>query len=277
MAGSEQQPEVTGGPALRRIVLLAEYDGTRYHGLQRQGHTPLTIQQEFESAVGRLGVTEPDFVASGRTDSGVHATGQAVALNVPAEPPVRKYLRTFNALLPADIRVRAVAECPEGFSPRFDARRRTYIYRVCALEPVPPLQRNFVAFAKTDLDVERTRAAAAAFEGRWELSAWRSAICQATRTLLTIDECTAVPPHRDERTGEALPWWTFRTAARSFLHHQVRLMAGAIVAVGSGRLGLEELRNALAAGERPKSVVMMPACGLCLARVEFDPERDPFR
>ncbi len=277
MPAGDDTPDPGLSSPLQRIVVLTEYDGTRYHGLQRQGHTELTIQHEFESAVARLGVEQPDFVASGRTDAGVHARGQVLALNVPSRQPVRRYLRTLNALLPEDIRVRAVAECPDGFSPRFDALRRTYLYRVCALEPVPPLARHFVAFAKTALDEGRTVAAASLFVGRREMAAWRSSICQATRTFLTIDECTAIAPHTDQRTGEAVPWWTFRIAARSFLHHQVRLMAGAFVAAGSGRLPLDELRTALVEGGRPKSAAMMPARGLCLAKVEFDPERDPFR
>lgn len=261
----------------RRLLLRVEYDGTRYHGLQRQDHTTLTIQQAFEDAAGRLGVTDCRFAASGRTDSGVHATGQVIALDLPAGMSLHRVTGAMNALLPADIRVRETAPCPPDFSPRFDARQRTYLYRLCALEPVPPLERHRVAFIKAALDPDRTREAARAFVGRWELDAWRSSICQATRTLLTIDECEALPPRRDERTGEDQPWWTIRVRARSFLHHQVRFMAGAVVACGSGKLPIEELRAALAEGRRPVCVTKLPARGLCLLRVDWEPGVDPFR
>ena len=260
---------------MRRVALLVEYDGTSYHGVQRQENTRETIQEYLENAARSLGSLDPAFIASGRTDAGVHALGQVVAVTIPEKIEERRLALAFNHHLPNAIRVRRAAVCAPDFSPRLDARKRTYIYRFTAAETVPPLFARFVAYIGYQVDPELIQQAAAAFVGRWELCEWRSSICQAERTLLTIDECLATPPAPDT-LGEIRRWWEIRVRARSFLHHQVRFMAGGVIAVGSGRLPLEELKSALAAGKRPTIVKKESAVGLCMTHVEFAEGRDPF-
>jgi tRNA pseudouridine38-40 synthase len=247
-----------------------EYDGTAFFGLQAQPTGERTVQGEIESAARRLGSESIDFVAAGRTDTGVHALGQVVAISLPERLPIRRVSLSMNAVLPADIRVRQAAECSPDFSPRFDAIRRLYLYRLSARAEPSPLERHMVARTTYRLDPEATTKAASLFVGRWELAAWRSSICQAKRTFLTIEQASAAAPDED------FPHWRIQFAARSFLHHQVRLMVGAIVACGAGRLTTDELAQALGKGLRPAQVMMMPACGLCLARVDFPTDRDPF-
>jgi len=255
---------------LRRFLLQVEYDGTRFAGLQRQLHTEETVQGALEAAARHLGSTDPDFIASGRTDSGVHALGQVVALNLPAKLETRRVGLAFHALLPDDIRIRRVVDCPEGFSPRFDAIQRVYHYRMVSMKFPNPLERHMVARIPFRLDADLVHEATALFPGRWELKEWRSSTCQAKRTHLNIDLASAEAPNQDRAH------WRLTFAARSFLHHQVRFMVGGIVAVACGRLKLEELRDALAGGYRPGVVAMQPACGLCLAQVNFPADKNPF-
>jgi len=278
MAGEEEARRVDAPLALgyRRAALLLEYDGGGYRGLQWQREERNTVQERVEEACAKLGVPEAGFVAAGRTDTGVHAVGQVVAVNLPAKFEERRIGLALNSLLPMDIRVRKAAFCAPDFSPRHDAVMRTYIYRLCAGVPVTPVLRNYVAQKHCRLDPVLTQAAAAAFVGQWELCEWRSSICQAKRTFLTITEASATPP-AEEGSEELRPYWQFRFRARSFLHHQVRFMVGGVVAVGRGRLSLEELIAALRAGKRPGIVQVEPACGLTFTRVEFAEGKNPFQ
>lgn len=261
----------------RRAALLVEYDGTDYQGLQWQAHTSETIQGKVEDAVRRLGAPVPKFICAGRTDAGVHASGQVIAVNVPMRIEERRIALAMNAVLPRDIRVRRACHCAEDFSPRHDAIMRTYVYRLCARTEVPPLARRFTAFTPHLLDEERAMLAAEAFRGKWELKEWRSGSCQALRTFLTISEARATPPRlAPDDAGEMDPSWRFLFRARSFLHHQVRFMVGAVVAVGCGRLTVDELRAALVGGTRPAVVKMESACGLCLTEVRFAEGKNPF-
>lgn len=257
----------------RRVALLVEYDGTAFRGLQWQPPPARTVQGVMEAALERLGSGTPGFVAAGRTDAGVHADGQVVAVNVPLRLGTARIRTALNALLPEDVRVRRARDCPGNFSPRFDAIRRHYVYRLCSREPVPPVLRHCVAYTPRALDPAAVRGAAEVFHGKWELREWRSSSCQSKRTLLTIESVRVYPP---DAAGAARPCWEFHVAARSFLHHQVRFMIGAFTAVGSGKLAVEALRVALEAGKRPAIVKVEPARGLTLARVDFKPGSDPF-
>jgi tRNA pseudouridine38-40 synthase len=258
--------------------MLVEYDGGAFNGLQKQNHTANTVQAHIEHAVRTLGSSDPNFAAAGRTDAGVHALGQVVAVDVPSRLAERRLALALNAVLPPAIRIRRAVHCAADFHPRLDARMRTYVYRIASRDPVPPMFRVFVAQTLDKLDPEKTRAAARLFQGRREFRQWRSSECQGRRTVLTIEEVTVHAPGEGP-IGEDLggcQYWRFLVRARSFLHHQVRFMAGALTAVGGGRLTLEELQEALSRGERPGAVRCEPACGLCFTRVEYPGDKDPF-
>lgn len=260
---------------MNRLALRVEYDGSGFAGLQRQRDGDRTIQGEIERVTRTLGASEDvHFAAAGRTDSGVHALGQVVAVDAPPKLELRRAGRSFNALLPPDVRVREVAEVPAEWSPRFDAAARSYRYLLVAGVPMPPLIRNMAAWTPLAFDRDLAVAAARSFRGRWELGEWRSSICQATRTLLTIDEADAIPPSGSGHFGLA---YEISFRARSFLHHQVRLMVGGVAAVATGKLALAELQSSLAAGKRPQCATNFPACGLTFMRVDFVAGKDPFQ
>lgn len=255
---------------LRPAALLTEYDGTNFHGLQAQENQPGdTIQEALERAAAAIGASDPQFVASGRTDAGVHAIGQVVRMALPAKIEDRRLPLALNAHLPAEIRIRKAATVSPEFNPRFDARQRNYLYRFCEGDP-PPIYRHFVTLVRGALDERLTRAAADCFIGYWELEQWRSSICQSQRTKLHINQCRALPPMLGH------PYWQLSVCARSFLHNQVRFMAGAVIAAGTGRLPLGELSTALRGGVRPEIIKKEAALGLCFAKVEFEEANDPF-
>jgi len=253
----------------RRVAALVEYDGTRFQGFQRQPEGR-TVAGVIEEAATKLGSRDPWLGCAGRTDAGVHANGQVVAFWMPKQFEERRLKLALNAVLPEDVRVRDARTCSNDFDPRREAIQRSYVYRLCSGEPVPPLMRFMVAEHVRPLDLDMLSAAFALFAGEWEFREWRAAQCQGTRTHLRITEASVTPPVRDER------WVTFTISSRSFLHNMVRFLVGGAIAVGRGKVSVDDLRVALAEGRRPSCVVPADACGLTLARVTYPTDRDPF-
>jgi len=260
---------------LARLAFTVEYDGTDFQGLQGQPSGP-TIQGEFERVARVLGVEDCRFRASGRTDAGVHARGQVVALHLPARVAAKHPMGAMNWHLPESIRVRRVAFVGEDFDPRRDAIRRTYRYDLCGGQALPPLGRGRMGVAKARLDIDLMRAAAAVLSGTHDFRAWRSSQCQAGRTVLAIETFTVDP--WPDRAPHGSDDQTFRieVSCRSFLHRMVRFLVGGLVRAGSGKLTSRELQRCLDAGELPPRVAPADACGLSLERVEYPPEKDPF-
>ncbi len=254
----------------RRVAAIVEYDGTNFCGFQRQP-TGRTVAGVIEDAAKKLGSLDPWLGCAGRTDAGVHADGQVVAFWMPDSFAERRLKLALNAVLPDDVRVREARTCPADFDPRRDAIQRTYHYRLCSGEPVPPLMRFMVAEHVRPLDTGLLVNAFEVFRGEWEFQEWRAAKCQGTRTRLLIAEASVAPPGPGER------WVTYTISSRSFLHNMVRFLVGGSIAVAQGKLSVDELRAALAEGKRPSCVVPADACGLTLARVTYPVERDPFR
>jgi tRNA pseudouridine38-40 synthase len=253
---------------------VVEYDGTAYEGFQRQRGAP-TIAGTLEDAARRIGAPEdPMLRVAGRTDAGVHAEGQVVALSVPAKFDARRLCLALNSNLPHDIRIRRAAPCTDDFDPRRDARRRTYVYRLCAGVPVPPLWRHMAAYYAQPMPLDAIAEALSCYLGQHDFRAWRSSTCEAKRTLLTIERAEILFPDPDAPVPRRHAEITI--AARSFLHHMVRFLVGGAVAVARGRVTVAQLRECIARGERPREVMPAPACGLVLQRVDYAEGRDPF-
>lgn len=267
----------TPGP-LVRIAAIVEYDGTDFLGLQRQARGP-TIQGAIEDAARAFGVEDCRFAASGRTDAGVHARGQVVALDLPAHLVGKRknIVSAINWHLPETIRVRRTALAPEGFDPRRNARRRTYRYLLCAGQPHPPLALRTMGRVRAHLELVPMIAACNVLaEREWDFRAWRSTMCQAKRTRLRLLEARVEPwpdraPHAQDGQTFAL---TF--ACRSFLHRMVRYLVGGVAEAGAGRLGTETLRAHLDEGTLPPGVNPAEARGLSLESVFYPPDKDPF-
>jgi tRNA pseudouridine38-40 synthase len=263
---------------LRRTAMIVEYDGTDFVGLQRQDDGA-SIQGEMERVARLLGVMESDatFRASGRTDAGVHARGQVITLLVPESIAEQSVASAFNWHLPVSIRVRRAVSCSEDFDPRRDARKRSYRYLLCGGQPLPALMRHRMGHIASRLDLGAMREAAEVLRGEHDFKAWRSAQCQATRTVLNL-EVSQVHEWRDA-APHAMDTQTFELIfeCRSFLHRMVRFLVGGIARVGAGKLSMGDLMVSLVDGSLPPRVAPAAACGLSLERVDYEPGRDPFR
>ncbi len=255
-----------------RLRLDLAYDGTDFHGWAVQPSLR-TVQGLLEPALAQvLRLDSAAVTCAGRTDTGVHARGQVVHLDVEraavdacagrsTAPPLQTLLRRLNGVLPPDVRVRAAAEAPEGFDARFSAVWRRYAYRI-ADEPglVDPLVRRTVLAWSRPLDLDAMNAAAAGLVGEQDFAAFckRREGATTIRTLLDLVW---------ERDGTGLAVATVR--ADAFCHHMVRALVGAMVAVGEGRRPPGWAGEVLRAGQRDAAVRVLPARGLTLEEVRY--------
>jgi tRNA pseudouridine38-40 synthase len=249
-----------------RYALLIEYDGRGTVGWQRQA-SGLAIQAIVEDAASRLAGGAPvASVVAGRTDAGVHAAGQVAHIDLPdphAPGTVRDALN-FH-MKPHAVVVLAAAEVAADWSARFSANGRAYRYRILCRRPRPALELGRVWHVERPLDAVAMAEAARALLGRHDFTSFRATSCQAKSPLRTLDRL-AVTRHGDivEIVAEA----------RSFLHHQVRNMAGTLKLVGDGSWPVRRVTEALAARDRRAAGPTAPPEGLCLTAVGYDP--DPF-
>ena len=247
-------------------ALLLEYDGTGFAGWQRQGALP-TLQAALESAAAHLnGGTPPASVVAGRTDAGVHASGQVAMLALPDRHragPVRDGLN-FH-LRPQRLVVLRAAPAPPGWNPRFSAIRRQYEYRILNRRPRPALDLNRAWHVERPLDAAAMHQAAQHLVGWHDFTSFRAAACQARSPLRTLERLDVA------RHGTDV---VITVEARSFLHHQVRNIAGTLALVGTGRVPAGRMPAILAARDRAAAGPTAPPEGLTLLAVNY--ATDPF-
>ena len=200
--------------------------------------------------------------AAGRTDTGVHASGQILHLDLTRDWPARTVMQALNAhLRSALIAVLFCEVADEGFHARFSARGRRYLYRILARSAPAALARGQVWHIKQPLNVDAMHQAAQALVGRHDFTTFRDAACQARSPIKTLDMATV------QVAGEEV---RLEFAARSFLHRQVRSMTGSLVQVGLDRWTLTDFKAALAACDRSACGPVAPSAGLCLTGVVYD-------
>jgi tRNA pseudouridine38-40 synthase len=259
-------PALSEPPATDRWALLLEYDGTDFVGWQHQG-SGLSVQDVVEQAALRLarGVPPATMVA-GRTDAGVHAAGQVVQLTLPAGYAAERVRDALNFhMKPHPVVVLRAALSPAGWSARFSARSRLYRYRILNRRARPALAVDRVWHVPHPLDAEAMAEGARYLLGQHDFTSFRASACQAKSPLRTLDRLDVL------RTGEVIE---LVAEARSFLHHQVRNMAGTLKLVGEGRWPPERVAAALAARDRAAAGPTAPAAGLTFLTVRYD--EDPF-
>ena len=237
----------------RRFRLTVEYDGAPFVGWQRQTNGP-SVQGALEAAGRRLTGAEAVAVAAGRTDAGVHALGMGAHIDLATTLDARRVREALNALLrPAPVSVLTAADAPEGFHARFSCTGRAYRYRLLDRRAPPALEAGRVWHVPRRLDEGAMAEAAACLVGRHDFTTFRAAQCQADSPLRTMDAVTV------ERAGDEV---RLSLAARSFLHNQVRSIAGTLERVGAGRWAPGDVAAALAARDRSACGPVAPARGL---------------
>lgn len=243
-----------------RLKLVLEYDGTRYVGWQVQPNGR-AIQAELQEALGNLLGGPVEVTAAGRTDSGVHATGQVVCFDTERTLPLKAYWRGLNGLLPEDIAVVSAEEVPAEFDPRRWSRGKRYRYQVNNRPTRSPLRRYTHWELFMPLQVEAMARAAQHLLGRHDYSAFRASDCQAAHAVREVRRLDVVGATGDEVS--------FVVEGTAFLKHMVRNLVGTLVEVGKGRKPEAWVAEVLAARNRTKAGPTAPPQGLVLEEVFY--------
>ncbi|HEX2525082.1 MAG TPA: tRNA pseudouridine(38-40) synthase TruA [Geminicoccus sp.] len=243
-----------------RLALLVEYDGRPFLGWQRQGNGQ-SVQAVLEEALFRFSGERIGVVGAGRTDTGVHATGQVAHLDLEREvDPGRLRAALNHYLRPQPVAVTEVRRVDERFHARFSAIGRAYRYRILTRRAPPTFDRGLVWHHPVPLDPEHMHDAAQVLIGYHDFSSFRATSCQARSPLKSLD---LLHIHRD---GEIV---IVDVRARSFLHHQVRNIVGTLALIGSGKHPCGWMKDVLAARDRRLAGPTAPADGLTLVEVAY--------
>ncbi len=248
------------------LALTVSYNGAAFAGFARQPQQE-TVQGALEVALSTLFRREVDIAVAGRTDSGVHALGQVVSIDLVSdeEPDLRALLRSLGGLCSPDIAVTQIRRAVPGFSARFDARAREYRYRVVSGPAAPVFLAPYAWWVKRPLDLEAMRQAAEILVGEHDFASFcvaDSAIGKPTRRNVTRIEVTSTCEF-----GEQVVM--VRIEGNAFLHSMVRVIVGSLVDVGTGRKPIAWMAEVLAARERAVAGPTAPAHGLTLWRVDY--------
>lgn len=251
-----------------RVRLTVAYDGSRFHGFAANTGVR-TVAGELIDAVTRLlHLDEPIVLAcAGRTDKGVHATGQVVSFDVPGGTDVAELARRVNRIVGPQIAVRDAAIVAEGFHARFSAVARTYRYEVWNHPEPDPFRAGRSWYVPEPLDLASLRLACDPFIGDHDFSAFCRAATRADGTPAPLRRRVLAADWHDEGDGALV----FTITATSFCHQMVRSIVGTIVEVGSGRRSAGELTGVIASGDRARAGRLAPPDGLYLTHVEFSP------
>jgi tRNA pseudouridine38-40 synthase len=244
-----------------RYRLTIEYDGGPYRGFQAQAELP-SVQGAIEAAVLGFSGETVRIHAAGRTDTGVHATGQVIHLDLTRDWKPEVVMNALNAhLVPQPVAVLDAVVVADDWHARFSARARRYQYRILNRPAPPALDRGKVWHVKKPLDAAAMQDAAQVLVGHHDFTTFRDMQCQAKSPMKTLDVASV------RREGEMV---LLEFASRSFLHRQVRSMAGSIVEVGVGRWTKADLAAALEAKDRRACGPVAPADGLYFTGVRYE-------
>jgi len=246
---------------LQNYRLLLCYDGTDYHGWQRQPQGK-TIQGILEQALSRIAGTEIPVFGSGRTDAGVHARGQTAHFKGPFRLPPPELLKALNGNLPRDIRALKL----DGAAPDFHARKsaigKIYSYRIANTETLDPFRMRYVLHEPHALDMESMRTAASFFIREADFTPFSS-----NRELHPVRRI--IRSEIDRVGGEIV----YTVEAGGFLRYMVRCIVGTLLQVGRGRYTPDTIESFFRLGKRTREIPTAPPQGLCLMEVKYGPER----
>jgi tRNA pseudouridine38-40 synthase len=243
-----------------RYRLTLEYAGGPFAGWQRQDGQP-SVQAAIEEAIFKLSGEQVTVAGAGRTDAGVHARGQVAHFDLTREFPPETVRDALNAhLRPAPVAVIEAAVATADFHARFSAVGRHYEYRILNRRAPPALDAGHVWHVAPALDAEAMHGAAQALVGKHDFTTFRSISCQAKSSEKTLDRLDVA------RAGDEI---VIYARARSFLHHQVRSMAGTLKLVGEGKWIAKDVARALDARDRAACGPVAPPEGLTLIRVDY--------
>jgi tRNA pseudouridine38-40 synthase len=258
--------------SMRTLKLTIAYDGSDLVGWQRQA-AGVSVQGLLEAALERLTGARITVTGAGRTDAGVHALGQVASARVASDKPVDELQRALNALLPADVRVTALAEAAADFHARYGAQAKRYVYRIATGPVLSPFERRYAWHVTHALHAPAMTRAIRALVGRHDFAAFQATGSRVRDTVRTISDASVARGLHgmsalagDDTAGEGL---TITLRGDGFLRHMVRTIAGTLVEIGRGRWPPEHMADLLASRDRRRAGPTAPAQGLFLVDVEY--------
>ena len=256
---------------MTRYKLTIEYEGTDFAGWQRQAEDIPTIQQKIEEAIFGFSAQKVSIQGAGRTDAGVHASGQVAHVDLaPFTKPMNDFeiCKAINAYLrPAPISILKCETVSDDFHARFHATNKLYRYRIITRSSFLTWDRNLAWHHKKPLDVSAMVEGARHLIGHHDFTSFRASECQAKSPLKTLNRLDILMHDYDHSDGKEI---IIEAEARSFLHHQVRNMVGALAYVGAGKWKPDDIKIALEACDRTKGAITAPSDGLYLVRIDYD-------
>jgi tRNA pseudouridine38-40 synthase len=256
---------------MSKLACCVEYDGTDYHGFQRQSetHGP-TIQGTLEAVIARISGSMSVVYGAGRTDAGVHASGQVIHFSSASHLTPAVWLKALNALLPASVAVRWVREVPESFHARYSATRRSYRYTIWNDLAPSALRARYSYFRSQALETDLMQAACQMLLGRRDFGAFGSSPNERNPLKPGPHSCVRTMHQAECRRDDALIFCDF--TADAFLTGQVRRMVGTLLLVGQKRLSLDEFATIVQQARKTHPGSAAPSHGLCLVRVSYPDE-----
>lgn len=256
--------------SMPRYALLVEYNGTPFSGWQRQDNQP-SVQGAIEAALAKLEPGAHKIAAAGRTDAGVHATGQVAHCDLTRDwNPFRLSEALNYHLKPNPVAIVTCAKVADDWHARFAALERRYLFRIISRRAPLTFETGQMWRVNRPLDLGAMQAGAAHLIGLHDFTTFRSTMCQAKSPVKTLDELRIKTIEHSNGTE-----YQFHVRARSFLHNQVRSFVGTLERVGSGAWAPEDVKSALEACDRAECGPVSPPGGLYLANVIYP--SDPFK
>jgi tRNA pseudouridine38-40 synthase len=250
----------------QNIFLIIEYDGSRYHGWQRQKNEP-TIQETIETAISAMTRQKITLTGSGRTDAGVHALGQTANFSCETKLTPEIFLKGLNSLLPDDIVIKTCRQVHDRFHARYDVIGKTYQYTICNQNLPVALGRQFSWFIRKKLDLEKIRKAIHYIIGVHDFKAFEATGSPRSHTIRTVFNAEI----SEAENNRIL----FSIRADGFLRYMVRNLVGTLVEIGHGKLRPEDMEIILLSRNRNNAGATAPPHGLCLVSVEYPPFSNP--
>jgi len=250
---------------MRTIRITLEYDGSGYHGWQRQKNG-LSVQEVLEDRIAVITGERVKVIGSGRTDAGVHALGQVAHFRTACRIPAGNLRKGINSLLPADIAVKSLEEAPPGFHARIDARRKTYLYRIYNGATPTALYRRHAWQVHAPLDLAAMRAAASQLLGRHDFTSFCTVHTDAVSFVREIYRLEIAATDTEAVPG---PFLKIEVEADGFLRYMVRTIVGTLVEIGRGKRPPAAMGEILRGRNRDLAGMTAPPQGLFLKEVSY--------
>jgi len=245
---------------MKNIRVVIEYEGTHYHGWQRQKNQ-ITIQGVLEEKIGIITGEKVTVIGSGRTDSGVHAINQVASFKTGTHIADSNLLKAINSMLPYDIVLKSLVEVDNKFHARYDVKSKVYIYKILNRPTRSALYNNYSWHIYGRLDLAAMRKATSSLKGTHDFSSFCSKSCESLNKVRTVMDA--------DLTISDSAVITFSMAADGFLRYMVRTVLGTLVDVGRGKISYDDFLRILEARDRSEAGITAPPQGLFLKDVYY--------